>query len=368
MRRFPLVIALGVLPLFGCESGTTNPTPTGVLRILMRTEGKTLDSDGYSYRLGPYNIALAVQDSQDVRDLSPGRMPAGLSGLASNCRAFSYGPDSITILSSDTSTVSLVVSCDSALRSVILYEHWLGPTSPEIWIMRPDGTGKSRFLANAWFPGATPNGTRVIYSDWNTGKLSIMRADGRYVGQVVPTLAGAQYRHDVSPDGQSVVFEKTSGEPVRLYRANLDGTGIIELTHQDYDSEPRWSPDGRFITYTGINPAGGDVPVFRIPSEGGDPVQLTTDGVCCARWSPLGDQVLFAGPYGFWTMAPDGSNAAALDSVPPGAYGDWSPDGTQLVIERVTDSLTQIWRVPLQGGAPIQLTSEGQNLLGRWLP
>lgn len=360
--------ALCMLVLCGCQGDTTEPTSTGALRVLMRTSGKTLDSDGYTYRVGPSSIALAVQDSQDVRDLPVGRMAVGLSGLATNCRAFTYGPDSVTIASNDIASVSLVVSCDSAFHNIILYEHWAEPTLPEIWTMRPDGTEQRRFLTNASFPGATPNGTRVVYTDWLTGKLSIMRADGRYVGQVVPDLNGWQYRHDVSPDGRSVVFERTVGEPTNLYRANLDGTGIVELTQGRPDFEPRWSPDGRFITYTHVDTTTQDVQVFRIPAEGGEPVQLTTAGVCCARWSPQGDQVLFAGPYGFWTMGPDGSNAAALESVPPGAYGDWSPDGTQLLIERALDGTTQIWRVPLDGGAPVQLTSDGQNNLGRWLP
>ena len=196
---------LMLVTLSACVGDMTDPGPSGTVRILMRTIGATLDADGYIYRIGSSSITLAVQDSQEVRELPVGRAAAGLSGLANNCQAYSYGPDSVTIDSREIARVSLVVSCDSALRNVILYEHWTDAGTPEVWMMRSDGTGKQRFLADAEDPAPTPTGTEVVYFDWKTLRLSIIRADHKYLRAAVPGVPGGQYRPDGSPDGRSVL-------------------------------------------------------------------------------------------------------------------------------------------------------------------
>jgi hypothetical protein len=367
-RAAPVTCLTMLVLLAACLGETTDPgqVPSGTLRVLMRTVGATYDADGYTYRIGSSSITMAVQDSQEVRELPVGRAAVGLSGLASNCQAYSYGPDSVTIDGREIASVSLVVHCDSALRNVILYEHWTDAGTPEVWMMRPDGSGKQRFLLAAEDPAPTPTGTEVVYFDRKTLRLSIIRADHEYLRAAVPGVPGGQYRPDVSPDGRSVVFEQFEGGPggTRIYRADLDGTGILQLTDSSFNFEPRWSPDGRFITFSRVNE---DVQVYRVPAEGGAAVRLTTSGICCARWSPEGERLLFAGDYGLWTMSPDGADAGPLEGVPPGTYAEWSPDGTEILMERVIDGVAQIWRVPLSGGPPVQLTTQGQNLLGRWL-
>jgi hypothetical protein len=363
-----LLRALAIVTLSACQSEINTEPVGGVLRVVVRTSGATLDSDGYTYRVGSSTVTLAAQDTQDLRDLPVGRVPVELGGLAANCRAPSPGPDSVDTRRMDT--VSLVVSCDSALRNIILFERWTEAGRPEVWMMRPDGTGKTLFLAEASDPAPTPNGTQVVYADRTTGRLGIMRADETRHWALVPGVPGGQFGPDVSPDGRSVVFAATTGGPARLYRADLDGTGILELTPAGPgpDTEARWSPDGRFITFTRV---GTDIQLYRIPAEGGDTVPLTAaGGGCCARWSPGGDRLLFFNPAGggLWTMSPDGSNAVPVDAAPYNAvYAEWSPDGTQIVIERVVEGLSQIWRVPLEGGGPVTIADEGQNQLGRWL-
>jgi hypothetical protein len=79
-----------VVPLAGCHSDPIDPVPvtTGTLRVLMRTSGATLDTDGYSYQIGSLTVTLAVQDSQDIADLPSARVAVELGDIASNCRAF----------------------------------------------------------------------------------------------------------------------------------------------------------------------------------------------------------------------------------------------------------------------------------------
>lgn len=357
-----------VVTIAACQDEPTGPDNRGTLRVLVLTVGASLDTNGYSYQVGSSNITLAVQDSQEIQELPAGQVPVGLGGLATNCRAFSPGPDSVLIASGQITKVSLVVSCDSALRNLILFDHWTAAGTPEVWMARPDGSGKQRFFAGASDATATPTGTEVIYRDWTTSRLWKMRADTTKRQPVVPGLPGGQYRPDVSPDGRAVVFEVTTGGPTDIYRANLDGSEIRQLTQGGRDFEPRWSPDGHFITFTRLST---DVQLYRIPAEGGDTVPLTALGHgSLARWSPQGDRLLFFNPAAnqLWAMAADGSNPGPLQGAAQyGAYAEWSPDGTEILVELIRDGLTRIQRIPLDGAPIVTVTDPGQYELGRWL-
>jgi regulation of enolase protein 1 (concanavalin A-like superfamily) len=97
-----------------------------------------------------------------------------------------------------------------------------------------------------------------------------------------------------------------------------------------------WSPDGRFLVYTGGRD--GNYDIYRVPVEGGDEVRLTDapgldDG---PEYSPDGRFIYFnsarTGDMRIWRMAPDGS---AQEPVTSGEFHDWfphiSPDGSRIV-------------------------------------
>ena len=97
-----------------------------------------------------------------------------------------------------------------------------------------------------------------------------------------------------------------------------------------------WSPDGRFLVYTGGRDENYDI--YRIPVEGGDEVRLTDargldDG---PEYAPDGGTIYFnsarTGDMRIWRMAPDGSGQ---EPVTTGVFHDWfphvSPDGKRVV-------------------------------------
>jgi tricorn protease len=115
---------------------------------------------------------------------------------------------------------------------------------------------------------------------------------------------------------------------------------------------PRFSPDGKWIAFTGQYDGNRDV--FVIPAEGGEPKRLTfwTDtGHPSERtgpnnlvlgWTPDGKRVLFRSRHQAWedrsgrlyTVGLDASLPEALP-VPEGGLAAFSPDGTKIVYNRI---------------------------------
>ena len=87
-----------------------------------------------------------------------------------------------------------------------------------------------------------------------------------------------------SPAGDRVVFvlhttdlENNKGK-TDLWMVNVDGSGLHRFTADPAadaaaDTEPRWSPDGRFVYF--LSTRSGSSQVWRLPADGGAPQQVT---------------------------------------------------------------------------------------------
>jgi len=107
------------------------------------------------------------------------------------------------------------------------------------------------------------------------------------VDDVLHTESAGQYR--ISPDGEWVVWVKTTvsvdkgGRVSNLYLSSLTEELGIQLTRGDYShSSPRWSPDGRHISFMSTRPLPkkeGDASssqLWLINPSGGEPWPLTS--------------------------------------------------------------------------------------------
>ena len=71
-------------------------------------------------------------------------------------------------------------------------------------------------------------------------------------------------------NGDKIVFSYAGD----LYTVDADGGTARRLTsHIGYEMFPRFSPDGKYIAFTGQYD--GNTEVFVIPAEGGEPRRLT---------------------------------------------------------------------------------------------
>jgi tricorn protease len=109
------------------------------------------------------------------------------------------------------------------------------------------------------------------------------------------------------------------------------------------ESDPHLSPDGRFLAFSSNR--SGDWAVYVMPVAGGNPTRLTWyPGPARARgWTPDGRRILYASsretapsPYDrLWTVDPEGGPSDLLPA-PFAHRGSYSPDGSRIVIDRVS--------------------------------
>ena len=102
-------------------------------------------------------------------------------------------------------------------------------------------------------------------------------------------------------------------------------------------SDPQFSPDGKWISYTVATPDYDANHLVRniwlVPASGGEARQLTRGGTDQrARWSPDGKRLAYLsmsdGTAQVFTISPDGGTPVKLTSLSGGADNElWSPDG-----------------------------------------
>jgi tricorn protease len=123
------------------------------------------------------------------------------------------------------------------------------------------------------------------------------------------------------------------GNPIRR-----DGGEAKRLTTGiGVETNPRFSPDGSMIAFTGEYD--GNIDVFVIPAEGGVPRRLTyhPDMDDVVGWTPDGRQILFRSPRNSHTPVPRLFTVPATGGfpreipLPTANEGCYSPDGKKLV-------------------------------------
>ena len=166
------------------------------------------------------------------------------------------------------------------------------------------------------------------------------------IRKVVDLPPGSYWRPDLSFDGQRVLFcfKPAEEEAFHLYEANLDGSGLRQLTDGPFDDlDPIYLPDGgiafvstrtrtfvRCMPYTYVYTlcrADGDGSNIRMISHNNEPdwtPSLLDDGrILYSRWEYT-DKALWR-IQSLWTVRPDGTQHAAFygnQSVWPDHLGE----------------------------------------------
>ena len=143
------------------------------------------------------------------------------------------------------------------------------------------------------------------------------------------------------PAAGEIVFTAIREQYMRIWVANVDGTGQRPLTEEgETNLEPSWTPDGSGIVFTSW--LDGNPDIFLMDADGSNwrPVTRDTAYDRSGRLSPDGTRVVFVsertGDPDIWVIDVDGSNPVNLTRNPSSfdVDPDWSPDGTRISTTR----------------------------------
>ena len=178
---------------------------------------------------------------------------------------------------------------------------------PDIWVMSSRGTEHVRITTDTTIeedPGWSPDGRWIAYASNRGGSYNIwmVPATGGEPRQLTRRTEGAAWAVSWAPDSRRVVFIANWGSPNRegkVWTIPIDGGEPTQLTFgSSRESQPNWSPDGRWIAFTSNR--GGKWDLWLIPAAGGEPQRLTEDEDVddFPSWSP--DSRLLAYDSGAW--------------------------------------------------------------------
>ncbi len=195
---------------------------------------------------------------------------------------------------------------------------------------------------------------------------------------------GNEWHPAFSPDGTQVAFvwDGPARDNYDIYVQVVGSGGPLRLTTDPAaDLRPVWSPDGRQIAFFRASAAGAAI--YSIPPLGGAERRLVESSALSSAglaWGPKSESLIFAevspgiGGLGLHQVVLESGEKKRLTS-PPAAmpFGDIhpavSPDGQTVAFVRGTTAKREIYLVPLSGGEPRELTSQGGLANGvAWTP
>jgi TolB protein len=243
----------------------------------------------------------------------------------------------------------------------------------QLWQMEPNGKQPRQVTRGALDIArisCAAEGRTVLVSTNQGGAQLIDLATG--AATPIPIEARMVLDAAVSPDGRQVAFSFSRADSVDandLYVVGTDGAGLKKVFGLPaLQHEPAWSRDGRWLYFASGD--GGPVhDLWRVALDTGGSEQLTVG----ARYNfdiatGPGDTFVFSsnrtGDYEIWTARPNEKPKRLIDHPGLDARPSFSPDGKDIVYERVDNGVSNIWKVRVGAKKPVQLTQTPDGARG----
>jgi eukaryotic-like serine/threonine-protein kinase len=177
----------------------------------------------------------------------------------------------------------------------------------------------------------------------------------------------------LSPDMTHVANGIGNADTEDIWTYDVVRRTPTRLTFEGKNSFPIWSPDGRWITFSGIR--NGKHALYRVLADAsGKPEILleTETGVAPNSWAPDGKTLVFTQTAAdrkthLWSVSIPGGKAVRLhESDATELNGEVSPDGRWLAYESVESGGNEIYVQPFPGpGAKTRISTQGGSV-PRW--
>jgi dipeptidyl aminopeptidase/acylaminoacyl peptidase len=223
--------------------------------------------------------------------------------------------------------------------------------------------GSGRYFDLAWVPDG-----RILYASDATGSADLWVMDGNGTGQHQITFGtGRSYAPAASPDSRFVAFHSNRTGSWQVWRTGIDGTNPEQLSSNAGDGNwPQFTADGKSVIFHRTSP-NGVFNLWRIPANGGRAHVLTSaftmhpavslrSGRIAAWYSEQTDRpewkLAIFGPGGGGPLCVLNPTANARPDTPI----RWMPEDDAISLLDYAHSVTNIWRLPIDGRPPRALT------------
>jgi serine/threonine protein kinase len=235
--------------------------------------------------------------------------------------------------------------------------------------LRPEGPARAVTqpllspLGIAW----TADGGSIVYAA--ADRLWRARADGSGAPERLELAGRGVLFPSLSKAGTRLAFVRANAE-LHIYRLPFGGSPSPLIESAFSDTFPKHSPDGRRIAFMSDR-AGEhfqDQAIWLADIDGANATRLTREPGAIQgspAWSPDGQWVAFdagaeAAKMDIWTIRTDGSGLRQVTRDPgSGVVPSWSRDGRFIYYASNRTGRHEVFRVPAEGGAEEQLTSDG---------
>jgi Tol biopolymer transport system component/DNA-binding winged helix-turn-helix (wHTH) protein len=189
---------------------------------------------------------------------------------------------------------------------------------------------------------------------------------------VVVTEAGRNEGAQLSPDGRKLAFMSNRTGTMEIWISDRDGSHPFQVTDMGGVGTPRWSPNSRSIAFDVGWRDRGAVFVVDVPGAGVPrPLAQNNSDNLVPNWSRDGKWVYFASNRtGIWQVW-----KTPLQGGPPvqvTAHGGFAPnpskDGKTLYYTNGNMPNPEVWRMPIEGGMEIRVSAVRPADWASWAP
>jgi serine/threonine protein kinase/Tol biopolymer transport system component len=204
----------------------------------------------------------------------------------------------------------------------------------QLWTMNLDGSNQMLLTKNAGIhPSPSSDGKTIAYTAFEGGRhVWLVDIDGQNNHRL--TFGGGENYGYIGPDGQWVFYVSLDKDRGTLWKIPITGGQAVQLTFAGIILNPLVSPDGKKIACTFRRDEGDKWKLAILPSDGGEPFKT------------------FALPSPFYQVV------------------HWTPDSNAITYLDQVNGVQNIWRQPLDGGAPVKLTNFDEDRIWHydWAP
>ena len=198
-----------------------------------------------------------------------------------------------------------------------------GPGNSDVWVLESSRDMRTRFTfeaASDYAPIWSPDGSRIAFGSdrGGPGAIYVKPASGAQPESLFASLPTELDPSDWSRDGRfivAVVVNPTTRFDIWIVPLDGGQKPYSFLSSTFSETSPRFSPDGRWISYTSMESGRREVYIQPFPGPGGK-WQVSSQGGQDAQWRADGKELFFLSPSGAM-MAVDVTLGATIDLGTP---------------------------------------------------